>query len=240
MKQTLLLAVMVLIATLTFGQRKLQDVVYLKNGSIVRGMLVEVIPEKSVKIETADGSLFVYKTEEVVKIRKESPQKKRGVNYSTKQTDSNCKYKGIVEIGYQFGVGEYGINRIKMNVINGIQLSDIYSVGFGVGFRNFHEESTTFIPLFIDFRGEYKYYNLSPYFAVDLGYSLNASNDCKGAGFMFSPSVGVGFPVSEKLTMSVGLSYELQIADYYRGYGSRYYTSRENIGGLGLSIGLSF
>ena len=41
-------------------QNNYQDVVYLKDGSIIRGMIIEQIPNKSIKIETADKSVFVY------------------------------------------------------------------------------------------------------------------------------------------------------------------------------------
>lgn len=47
------------------------DVVYLKNGSVIKGLIMEQIPNETLKIQTADGSLFVYKMEEVVKITKE-------------------------------------------------------------------------------------------------------------------------------------------------------------------------
>ena len=47
------------------------DVVYLKNGSIIKGKIIEQIIGESVKIETADGSIFVYKVEEIEKIVKE-------------------------------------------------------------------------------------------------------------------------------------------------------------------------
>ncbi len=51
----------------------LQDVVYLKNGSIIRGVIIEQIPEQSLKIRTADGSVFVYQMSEIERIRKEKP-----------------------------------------------------------------------------------------------------------------------------------------------------------------------
>jgi hypothetical protein len=47
------------------------DVVYLKNGSIIRGTILELVPERSVKIETRDGSVFVYQMTEVDRIAKE-------------------------------------------------------------------------------------------------------------------------------------------------------------------------
>ena len=48
-----------------------QEVVYLKNGSIVRGIIVEQIPGESLKIQVQGGSLFVFKMSEVLKIVKE-------------------------------------------------------------------------------------------------------------------------------------------------------------------------
>ena len=48
-----------------------EDVIYLKNGNIIRGTLVEQIPNKSYKIETSDGSIFVYEVEEILEITKE-------------------------------------------------------------------------------------------------------------------------------------------------------------------------
>jgi hypothetical protein len=47
------------------------DVVYLKNGSIIKGQIIEQIPSVSLKIETTGGSIFVYKMDEVEKITKE-------------------------------------------------------------------------------------------------------------------------------------------------------------------------
>lgn len=47
------------------------DVVYLKNGSIIRGSIIEQIPNDQLKIQTKDGSIFVYKMGEISKITKE-------------------------------------------------------------------------------------------------------------------------------------------------------------------------
>jgi hypothetical protein len=52
-------------------QDKLVDVVYLKNGSRIRGTLIDQDPAKFVKIQTADGSIFVFKIEEIEKVTRE-------------------------------------------------------------------------------------------------------------------------------------------------------------------------
>jgi hypothetical protein len=52
-------------------KRVLLDIVYLKNGSIIKGVIIEQVPNVSLKIETRDGSIFVYKFEEIEKIARE-------------------------------------------------------------------------------------------------------------------------------------------------------------------------
>jgi hypothetical protein len=53
------------------NESELQEVVYLKNGGIVRGIIIEQIPNEQLKIQTRDGNVFVYKMTEVEKITKE-------------------------------------------------------------------------------------------------------------------------------------------------------------------------
>ena len=49
-----------------------QDVVYLRNGSIIRGVIIEQIPNESLKIQTPGGSVFVFTgCRKFVKIAKE-------------------------------------------------------------------------------------------------------------------------------------------------------------------------
>jgi hypothetical protein len=52
-------------------ETSLQDVVYLKNGSVIRGTIIEQIPNVSLKIRTNDQNVFFFKMEEIEKITKE-------------------------------------------------------------------------------------------------------------------------------------------------------------------------
>ncbi len=73
MKFSLILLAFCLALSLDAGfARDRRDVVFLKNGSIIKGQIVEIIPDSLVKIETADGSMFVFKMSEVEKITKEN------------------------------------------------------------------------------------------------------------------------------------------------------------------------
>ncbi len=51
-----------------YGIAKAEDVVYLKDGSIIHGMIIEEVPGVSIKIQTNDGNVFVYKVKDVEKI----------------------------------------------------------------------------------------------------------------------------------------------------------------------------
>jgi len=49
----------------------LVDVVYLKNGSIISGSIIEQVPNENLKIQTKDGSVFVYPMSDISRITKE-------------------------------------------------------------------------------------------------------------------------------------------------------------------------
>ncbi len=71
MKRTILFLACLMGMTFAFAQSSLQDVVYLKNGSIIRGDIIEYTPNDTVKIMTIDGSVFVYDFAQVEKFAKE-------------------------------------------------------------------------------------------------------------------------------------------------------------------------
>lgn len=111
MKKALLIVCTVVCSVFYVSAQQLEDVVYLKNGSIVRGVILEQVPGKSLKIQTAGGSQFVYQIAEVEKMTKEaidtktnplssnagvvakSPKAKKAIDWSP-------KYKGEVNVGY--------------------------------------------------------------------------------------------------------------------------------------------
>lgn len=57
-------------AATTYAQ-EYRDCVHLKNGSIIKGVIVEQVLGKTLTVETADGSQFVYDFCDIVKITKE-------------------------------------------------------------------------------------------------------------------------------------------------------------------------
>ena len=48
------------------------DVVELANGSVIRGTIIEQIPNQSIRMQTGDGSIFVFAMSDVVRISREA------------------------------------------------------------------------------------------------------------------------------------------------------------------------
>jgi len=72
MRKLILPLIILIITACNVSAQKLKDVVYLKNGSIIYGTLME-ISDNQYKIRTSDGSLFIYNESEVEKYIKETP-----------------------------------------------------------------------------------------------------------------------------------------------------------------------
>ena len=132
-----LIIVILLSVTMMIAQTAYRDVVYLKNGGIVKGTIIETVPERSIKIETADGSVFVYQMSEIEKITKEKDAGQR--NEPTPLFGSNA-----VSLPSQFSifggmalpVGDFastsssGAGFAKMGFTGGIQFVTGGQIGF--------------------------------------------------------------------------------------------------------------
>ena len=66
MKKLVALVIALTIIIIPLSAQKTKDVLYLKNGSMIYGKLIEIVDDKY-KIQTSDGSIFIYKSNEVEK-----------------------------------------------------------------------------------------------------------------------------------------------------------------------------
>lgn len=232
MKKALLIFALAIIVNLTFAQRNLEDVVYLKNGSIIRGVVVELLPTQTVKIETVDRNVFVFQMAEVEKIIKEPRhgQTKVAVNNA-----SETRFKGIVEFGYENKIGDFGLDRVKLNLIGARQINSYTSIGLGAGIRHYTNDDVTLVPVFADFRGYFTNNNILPYVALQVGYSFCVTK-FNEAGFLLEPSAGVSFALSGNKRMNLGVGYSMQKLEAYTSYES----FNVNSGAISIHVGFEF
>ena len=78
----------------------MEDVVHLKNGGIIRGMIIEQIAGEALKIQTRDGNVFVYTMDEIAQIDQE-PAMGMGASGPKKPAPATG-----VEVGTLFGISD--------------------------------------------------------------------------------------------------------------------------------------
>lgn len=143
-KITLLLSVLFISVVIYAQQNNMIDVVYLKNGSILRGIIIEQVPNESIKLQTADGNIFVYQTGEIEKITKEASvnQSRKQLVYGDNDIQQRKGYIGL-SLGPSFGVGD--VSDIPVGImLNLVDFGYLFTDNIGVAakcFVNAHTRS---------------------------------------------------------------------------------------------------
>jgi hypothetical protein len=124
-----------------------EDIVYLKNGSIIHGVIVEHIPGESIKIKTSDGNLFVFKMDEIERMKKEEifikkeevkidSIKAKNIKSSLKSDSIKKKIKEL-SADNSVTIQPIGLLTLLTNIEYDRALSKNFSMGLKVSFMTF-------------------------------------------------------------------------------------------------------
>lgn len=206
----ILLFLLIAFCAISSNAQNLQEVVYLKNGSMIRGVVLEQIPNESIKIQTADGSIFVYKMDEVEKITKEATSNS---NLKTQSDDKislsypHRGYRGFVSIGTGITADEASeYYTYSVSTTHGVQVASPFFIGGGLGFDFYGD--VVLMPIFSELRFDFVKAKVSPFLGVRAGYSIGDNE-----GLYASLQGGVRLKY-----VSLSLAYSLQGYTYYYGY----------------------
>ncbi len=201
------LFVFMLLAALSSNAQNYVDVIYTKNGSIVKGVIIETIPNVSYKIKTADGNIFVFKTEEIDKIEKQetSKQKMKAEPALLKQSG----FSSIEEIGASLILNEKDNTALfALHSINGYLFNPHLFAGVGVGIEA--NDITAVIPIYAECRAYVSKGKASPYFAAGGGYGLMYINQGQNKGGPMGHFLaGLRVALSPKVAFNVSAGYRL-------------------------------
>lgn len=190
MKKLLLMITVLLFVINGFAQN-LRDVVYLKSGSIIKGVIVEQIPNERLTIKSGENT-FVYNMDEIERIAKEDSKisvPKEKCKYP------NRGYRGFFDYGFGSGKDaadvEYKQNFI--NTIHGYQVNSHFFVGGGLGVHTYDNDDydlVVTVPAFCNLRADLLPYAVSPYLDTRLGY---AYGDIEGLYYSFALGVRINY-----------------------------------------------
>ncbi len=202
-------------AQLASAQTIRKDVVYLKNGSIIKGTILEMIPNGTLKIETTDGSIFIYKLEEVEKTTKEegeAPKTNESTppqiiySYSKKEENRTTPsgYFIYARFGPRISILETPTIDVSLGIINGIHVNEYLSLGVGIdaarlSFSEDQNSSIPVYPIFLDSRFHIPRGRVNPMFSFQFGYAytgtptiVNYNNQTYSYYDTFMPIAGKG------------------------------------------------
>ena len=141
-------AVVLIFSALSSYAQQYEDVLYLKNGSIIHGIILEQIPGESLKIKTKDGNTFVFKMDEVQKmVREEIADKKeeiRKVEVDSTQfrsdklkSETTKKKKEIPAAKNSLTIQPLGLATLLTNIEYDRAFTSSFSMGIKISFMTF-------------------------------------------------------------------------------------------------------
>ena len=244
-KSGLLLAMIILLSITAMAQDDREDVIYLKNGNIYRGVIVEQVPGETMKIEIYGGNIFTVSISDIAKITKERKQvientqspleppmypyhhemfrhhqscdRAMGMDSMRVRRTYQFHKKGYLFMGQLVG----GVDHGGIRIINGYKFSRFAQFGIGLGIDNISNNGI-YLPVFLYYGGDILRKLITPFYSIEAGYAFKPSNNFD-RGIMLSGSGSDGNDQKGGLIGAVNL-------------GVKFYTPRRVFFSLALSL----
>ena len=228
------LILFILLSLAASAQADREDVIYLKNGSIYRGTIIEQIPGVSYKIEIAGGSVIVIKAEDVEKITKEA--KTAGEYSGPYYNEPRLRPKPVYEYKFRpkgyFFQAQVELQALEMGfrLVNGYKFGRFGYLGLGLGLDGMildiygHTNySGVYFPFYVHYGGTILKTQISPFYSIEAGYAFhpysvlspqnffgNGSNIVNTQGGLMG-GVGLGVKFCSKRRVHFDLSAHLDL-----------------------------
>lgn len=165
MKKLFLLLILLIIIGYQSSAQKTRDILYLRNGSIINGTVIEITADQY-KIQTSDGGLFIFSAPEVKKFVRQTissdENKKSGMGFA-------------LEAGFLVGNQSSRYDHpFSFNCIADYNFDIKNSLGLGSGVEFIGQ---TFAPLYIEYRHLFYERNVTPFMFFRVGGLIHLGSD---------------------------------------------------------------
>ncbi len=241
-----------------FPQSYSRDVIYLKNGSIIKGTIIEQVPGKTYKIQTSDNNIFTYTVDEVEKITSEPSSNPAPQPSSSTPTPAPPVKKtstfGSNGVSGIVRAGPLGLRSFTAAAIGGYSFEGLFFLGLGVSvdaYKNIGQVNQSYpikgmdvlLPVFLDIRMFSGQRRFAFMWLIEMGYApllTNAThyrsqneddqtyNQTTKGGTYYNTGVGLRAYASNKI--AVLLEFGLKIQNYTVDEHENYYmTMYDNV-----------
>jgi hypothetical protein len=232
------LAISFLLASNAQAQKKnerTEDVLYLKNGSVLRGKIVESSNDSIIRIETIGRNIFAHRLDEIDKVlREEKTKTDEYYQYNISARNQRDRYdmslvKGTfyhhtnMKMSAGFNQSQ-PVGVIGVSHSSGYYLKSWFGLGLGLGIER--NSQHTIMPTTLNIRG---FINNTPntlYYTVDVGYNVAFINqetnndwqwrtmtDAQG-GIYVHPAIGFRFYSATRAHFTLDFGYVFQQVNY--------------------------
>jgi hypothetical protein len=208
MKKLIFISILLFIIVLQSYGQKTKDVLYLKNGSMIYGTLMEISNEQY-KLKGSDGSIFIFPTSDVDRYAKEVPsfagRKKSGMTFA-------------LEAGLMIGAqsNEYKAP-FSFNAIAGYTIEKNHMAGIGTGAEFLGK---TFVPLFLEYKYTIRDKRVSPFLFARGGALIHVGPDEESDNTYYY--YNKEYKGGATLTLGTGLSWATEGLETYLSFAYRY------------------
>jgi hypothetical protein len=209
MKHSLAVFILLTISIFSISAQKSKDVLYLKNGSIIYGNLLEIVSD-NYKIKTSDGSTFIFPASEVDKftteIRQFNGRKSEGFGFA-------------IEAGILLGSQDTEYEApFSFNFLEGYTLNtkNIISIGSGVEFFG-----KPYIPLFLEYKYLISEKRATPFIYMRGGGVMHLGSDSEDYD-IYNQYEPYNYKGGLSLGIGTGISWARDEYESYLSFGYRY------------------
>ena len=239
----LLFALFVTFSSVLYGQKQEQeqnrgeDIVYLKNGSVIHGEILEIRENEYIRIRYTDSRELLITFDDVIRVRRNQIHGR--LYYNT----SGYMNRSGIEL-----LGGTGSPTLRFATIHGLHFSPHISAGLGVGLSPYNDP-LNLIPFFANFNYRLLKANTSPYLFLKAGYnfSMNAAEDdfatlnSHTGGLLFNPGAGIDFNFSSGFGWYIQAGYNIDESSYeFDGWGNEVVRTDLSYRRVSIGMGLTF
>jgi hypothetical protein len=197
-------------SVLPLSGQKLKDALYLKNGSIIYGKLNEISDDKY-KIQTSDGSVYIYPSEEIEKFVKENPQeiirKTSGIGFEIEAGVLMGSQSSELDAPFSFN--------LTLNYTHATK--NIFGLGSGVEFLN-----STFTPIFIEYKHLFNAKKTTPFIFIRGGSLFHPGNSDEEEGYPYYQNYIRNYQGGPLFNLGIGISWARNESETYLSFAYRY------------------
>jgi len=205
------------------AQSNKTDIVILKDGSIIRGHIIEYFVNQNVRIVTRENKIYNFSAMEIYKVK---PFIEEAPSFPQKGYFNNTSF------GVLIGEANYNSSLVNFsfNTINGYQINPNIQAGIGLGMDVIYQR--LLFPVFVDVRYYFKKSEFSPYISAYIGKSYTAkpekqddywsyyNNHELNSGRMYGIEMGIRNYTKNNVgyTLAFGYRFQYLSANYRDGY----------------------